>query len=245
MIRQQLNFGDLKSVINLGLLEVIRIDLKGRSGRGAEAGAVGDPKCGVLLQSAGPWLVLDVVRPRGRAGNRAGAQSPGCFSCLWSGARAHIILVISCCGTIHSTFSCLREQSLYCLWFFGPGIWAELSWAVFCSTWHLLGSFGKTFSSWLGWSRKGSLWCQDLGRAELQVWAQLGPWSAVFSLFLCDSSRLLPLHLVSPCGLFSRVTRFLMWQLWLLRERKSWDGGGRKCLILLKIGTKTDPVVVT
>lgn len=54
MIGQQLNFGDLKSVINLGPLEVICVDLKGRSGWGAEAGAVGDPKCGVLLQSAGP-----------------------------------------------------------------------------------------------------------------------------------------------------------------------------------------------
>lgn len=54
MIRQQLNFGDLKSVINLGSLEVMRVDLKGRSGWGAEARVVGDPKCGILLRSAGP-----------------------------------------------------------------------------------------------------------------------------------------------------------------------------------------------
>lgn len=52
MIRQQLNFGDLKSVINLGSLEVIRVDLKGKW-VGAEARVVGDPKCGILL-SAGP-----------------------------------------------------------------------------------------------------------------------------------------------------------------------------------------------
>ena len=37
MIRQQLNFGDLKSVINFGSLEVVRVDLKGRSGWGSEA----------------------------------------------------------------------------------------------------------------------------------------------------------------------------------------------------------------
>lgn len=103
-------------MINLGSSEVVHVDLKDKSGRGAEAKAVGNQKCGILLQNAVPWLVLDVVRPRGLAGSSTGAQSPEkYFSCLWSGARAQIILVISCCGTIYSTFGGLREQSFYCL----------------------------------------------------------------------------------------------------------------------------------